>query len=236
MKHSNAMMGHPVLKRVGFVALALATMVGSVAASCTAAGASKNSKPVLRIDALAPIAAQALSDLQDVSAASYWAVTGDTVAPTTSTPSSDRYVSAREAIATEVAGRLGIEPSRMIAAWANADEEHQTALMAAMSQLGVRYRRNTSTAGVGFDCSGFTAYAWSVAGTEIAHQSRTQMRNAAVRTIDTAQAGDLVYYPGHVMMYLGVDKAIVHAPNTGRTVEVAMMGNRRSLRFADPVG
>ena len=236
MKHSNATSGHPVLKRVGFAALALATMLGSVAATSTAAGASKNSKPVVRNDALAPIAVQALSDLQDVEAASLWDTRADTVAPSAEAVTRDRYVSARDAIATEVAGRLGIEPSRMIEAWANADFAHQTALMAAMSQLGVRYRRNTSEPGVGFDCSGLTAYAWSVAGTEIAHQSRSQIRNASPRTIDTAQAGDLVYYPGHISMYLGVDKAIVHSPFTGRTVEVAVIGKRRSLRFADPVG
>ncbi len=236
MKHNNATTGHPVLKRVGFVALALATMFGSVAATSTAAGASKNSKPVVRNDALAPIAVQALSDIQDVAAASLWDTTADTVAPSAEAATRDRYVSARDAIATEVAGRLGIEPSRMIEAWANADFAHQTALMAAMSQLGVRYRRNTSAPGVGFDCSGLTAYAWSVAGTEIAHQSRSQIRSASPRTIDTAQAGDLVYYPGHVSIYLGVDKAIVHSPFTGRTVEVSVIGKRRGLRFADPTG
>lgn len=236
MKHSNATTGRPVLKRVGFVALALATMFGSVAATSTAAGAAKISKPVVRNDALAPIAAQALSDIQAIAAASPWNTTADTVAPRAEAATRDRYVSARDAIATEVAGRLGIEPSRMVEAWANADVAHQTALMAAMSQLGVRYRRNASAPGVGFDCSGLTAYAWSVAGSEIAHQSRSQIRSASPRTIDTAQAGDLVYYPGHVSIYLGVDKAIVHSPFTGRTVEVSVIGKRRSPRFADPTG
>lgn len=236
MKHSNATTGHPVLKRVGFVALALATTFGSVAATATTAGASRNSKPVVRNDALAPIAAQALLDLQGVGASSLWETTKDTVAPSTEVVTRDRYGSTRDAIATAVANRLGIEPSRMVEAWANADLAHQTALMAAMSQLGVRYRRNTSAPGVGFDCSGLTAYAWSMAGTEIAHQSRSQIRSAAPRTIDTAQAGDLVYYPGHISMYLGVDKAIVHSPQTGRTVEVSVIGKRRALRFADPTG
>ena len=45
----------------------------------------------------------------------------------------------------------------------------------------------------------------------LARQSSGQIRDAAARTLDTAQAGDLVYYPGHVMMWLGVDNAIVHA-------------------------
>ncbi|MEI7617054.1 MAG: NlpC/P60 family protein [Actinomycetota bacterium] len=236
MKFSSTTTGHPVLRRIGFAAIALATTFGSVAATCTAANASKNSKPVVRSDALAPIAAQALSDLHDVAAESLWTVGSAVTSSVVSTSANDRYVSARDSIATEVANRLGIEPARMVEAWAGVDIEHQTALMAAMSQLGVRYRRNTSAPGVGFDCSGFTAYAWSVAGVEIAHQSRSQVRNAAVRTIDSARAGDLVYYPGHVMLYLGVDTAIVHAPTSGRTVEVGILGNRRGLRFGDPTG
>ena len=88
------------------------------------------------------------------------------------------------------------------------------------SQLGVAYRRNTSKAGEGFDCSGLTTYAWAQAGVTLVRQSAAQIRAAAPRTWETAQAGDLVYYPGHVSMYLGVDRLIVHSPYTGRNVEV----------------
>ena len=52
----------------------------------------------------------------------------------------------------------------------------------------------------------------------------------------TAKAGDLVQYPGHVMMYLGVGDAIVHSVMTGRTVELDTISERRvnSVRFGDP--
>jgi cell wall-associated NlpC family hydrolase len=149
---------------------------------------------------------------------------------------SGEYPTLRAQIATELANRLEIDPARMISAWQSADLPHQLALMAAFTQLGVPYRRNTSKAGEGFDCSGLTTFAWGVAGVTLTRQSGAQIRNAAKRTIDTAMAGDLVYYPGHVMMWLGVDNAIVHAPYTGRNVSVDTVTKRHSVRFGNPIG
>ncbi len=147
------------------------------------------------------------------------------------------YSRSREAIAAVVGSRLEIDPDRLESAWASADVTHQEALMAAFTQLGVPYRRNTSKAGIGFDCSGLTTYAWSVAGVALTRSSRTQIRAAATRTATTAQAGDLAYYPGHVMMWLGVDNAIVHAPQTGQVVSVDFFATRRakSIQFGNPI-
>ncbi len=157
-------------------------------------------------------------------------------ADTGSAQALDQYDDIRDAVAAEAASRLNLDPSAMQAAWRAADAEHQTALMAAFSQLGTRYRAYKATPGVGFDCSGLTSWAWGQAGVSIFHQSRTQINNARAVTRETAQAGDLVYYPGHVMMYLGIDNAIIHAPSTGRTVEVAFVAKRKvnSVRFGDP--
>ena len=49
-------------------------------------------------------------------------------------------------------------------------------------------------------------------------------------------AGDLIHYPGHIMMYLGVDDAIVHSVQTGRTVEVDTLSQRHRdrVRWGDP--
>lgn len=145
-----------------------------------------------------------------------------------------RYVVARDALAASVAIELNIEPTRMQAAWANADLNHQRALLAALTQLGVPYRRNTSAEGQAFDCSGLTSYAWGVAGVKLAHQSRTQIRAAQSIAAANAQAGDLVYYPGHVSMYLGVDRAIVHAVGTGRHVELGHSRASKNIRFGNP--
>lgn len=147
-----------------------------------------------------------------------------------------KFDSTRDAVAAEAAKRLGLDPAAMQAAWRKADAEHQTALMAAFTQLGVRYKGYTAIPGVGFDCSGLTSWSWGQAGVSLTRTSRSQINNARTVTRETAQAGDLVYYPGHVMMYLGIDNAIIHSPQTGRTVEVAFVAKRRanSVRFGDP--
>lgn len=225
---------HRHLGRFGLVAVAVAAGVSTLALSAPAAFASR-STPVTQNDPLAPIAAQAVLDLQALQA-DFGRASTDTGDTATLAAIRDRYLTSRDSIAAEVANRVGSDAAQMKKAWAAADYPHQTALMAAFSQLGVRYRRNTSEAGVGFDCSGLTAYAWGVAGESLAHQSRTQINAAASRTIDTAQAGDLVYYPGHIMIYLGVDKAMVHSPFTGRSVEVGQVPSRRNIRFGNPMG
>jgi cell wall-associated NlpC family hydrolase len=144
-----------------------------------------------------------------------------------------RFIGDRNAAADAVAGEFGLEPAVVRGAWARAGFQRQVAVLAALSQLGVAYRSNTSEPGVSFDCSGLTAYAWGRAGVPLYRQSGVQISNAAPRTQETAQAGDLVQYPGHVMMYLGVDGAIVHAANSQSDVELSTLRDR-SYRFGDP--
>lgn len=146
----------------------------------------------------------------------------------------ESFERALDAVAVSIAGRLVLDPAALQRAWSEADFEHQTALAAALSQLGVPYRRNTSKPGVSFDCSGLTTYAWAQAGIEITRQSTAQIRAAEPRDLETAMAGDLVQYPGHVMMYLGVDRAVVHSVMPGRPVEVDLVKPKRNLKFGDP--
>jgi cell wall-associated NlpC family hydrolase len=148
------------------------------------------------------------------------------------------FESLRDSLAIEAANRLLIDPTRMVNAWRTADTTHQLVLVAGFTQLGTPYHRNSSNPGVGFDCSGFTNFAWGQVGVTLTRQSKSQIRAAGARTRETAQAGDLVYYPGHVMLWLGVDNAIVHSPFTGRTVEVAFATKSRtkSLKFGNPLG
>ena len=140
--------------------------------------------------------------------------------------------------ASIVAGRLGVDAVRLRQAWSAADQPHQIALLSALTQVGVPYHSNSSKAGVGFDCSGLTSFAWAQAGVSIAHQSGRQIRSAAARTLDTAEAGDLVYYPGHVMLWLGVDDLIVHAVGHGRWVELDNISGHQVKRakFGNPIG
>jgi cell wall-associated NlpC family hydrolase len=148
----------------------------------------------------------------------------------------DQYALRLSDVSSATATRLAVDGARLYAAWSTADQLHQIALLSALTQVGVPYHRNTSKAGVAFDCSGLTTFAWGQAGVALARHSTTQLRNAAPRTLETAQAGDLVYYPGHVMMWLGVDGLIVHASHPGTPVLVDDINMRRvkRVKFGDP--
>ncbi len=215
----------PRARRVRALVLggALACAVGTLAVPAGSAGAAPTASVVVTArldDPAAAAAAEALALLDR------WIASGGS-------DEGAAYAAARNTLAATIAGRLALSPEAMASAWSAADLEHQRALLAALSQLGVPYRRNTSKPGQGFDCSGLTTYAWSQAGFALPRNSSAQIRSAEPREQQTAQAGDLVQYPGHVMMWLGVDRAIVHSPQRGRTVEVDVL-KRRSIRFGDP--
>ena len=108
----------------------------------------------------------------------------------------------------------------------------QIAVNAARSQLGVPYKFAMSSPGVAFDCSGLTAYAWSVAGISIVHQSALQYASTPHVPITDVQPGDLLffYHPiSHVAIYIG-NGQMIHAPAPGKTVMIANVG------WADVVG
>ena len=146
------------------------------------------------------------------------------------------YVWYRTQTAQFAATEIGYPEQEMVTVWASTPIDHQRAVLAAMTQVGVPYRTNTSQENVGFDCSGLTTYAWAKAGVQLIRQSTSQIREAAPLDRTTAKAGDLVQYPGHVMMYLGVGDAIIHSVQRGRTVELDTISDRRtnSVRFGDP--
>lgn len=145
------------------------------------------------------------------------------------------FVAARDRAARAAAAELGIDADELSAAWRRTDPTKQFALLSALTQLGVPYRSHASIEGVGFDCSGLTTFAYGRAAVELARNSRAQINQTAAVDAEDAQAGDLVFYPGHIMIYLGVDNAVVHSRNTGSTVEMTFASERRSLRFGDPL-
>ena len=96
------------------------------------------------------------------------------------------------------------------------------AVASAAGQIGVPYRFAAESPGVAFDCSGLTKYAWGSAGVYLPHQSGAQFGSVPHVPKDQAQPGDLVFYYapiGHVGIYIGGGQ-MIHAPATGKTVEV----------------
>lgn len=143
-----------------------------------------------------------------------------------------RFVQARDDVASITEAEMGLLPGALQQAWSDVAITNLEALLSAVSQLGVPYRSIASEPGVGFDCSGLTIWAFAEAGVDVPRVSGDQIRAADGVDRDAAEAGDLVYYPGHISMYLGAD-VMVHSPNSGSHVEIVHLPTSKTLRFGD---
>lgn len=123
-----------------------------------------------------------------------------------------------------LATQEGVDPLALRAEWSEASPNARKLAMTAYAQVGVPYRYATSNPEVGFDCSGLVKYAAAAVGVDLPHNSGAQRR--ALEAVDSPEVGDLIWYPGHVAIYLGQGLE-VHAPQPGRTVEVRTLPDRR---------
>jgi cell wall-associated NlpC family hydrolase len=96
----------------------------------------------------------------------------------------------------------------------------------ALDQVGIPYRYGGNTPR-GFDCSGLIHYAYREAGRNVPRTTAQLWSATEAVGKRQLQAGDLLFFSiagkmSHVGMYVG-DKRFVHAPQSGRTVEVTSM-------------
>jgi hypothetical protein len=147
------------------------------------------------------------------------------------------YLEGRDLVARQIAAELEIDSSDLVGAWLELPLVRQVVVLTAIAQVGIKYRYLGKNPAEGFDCSGLTGYAWNTADVFIGHNSRSQYRGAKKVTAAEAQAGDLIWYPGHIMLYLGASNVVVHAPYTGRNVEIRQMvpSRTRTARYASPL-
>ena len=137
-----------------------------------------------------------------------------------------------------VAEAAKVSEGDLASAWSRASRRRMLVLLSALTQVGVPYRSRSATPGVGFDCSGLTSWAWSQVGVWLPHQSRRQIRAIPRSSKARVLPADILYYPGHAMLALGVGVAMVHAPYPGRGMEVSPPTGRwaRYVRVGTPDG
>lgn len=146
------------------------------------------------------------------------------------------YLAARKVVSDLVAAKMSIDAVALDKAWSRAPRDHQIAVLAALTQLDVRYVEGKESPYVYMDCSGLLWYAWRTAGVDMPRQALSQMdRHMRVERKD-AIAGDIAGEGTHVQMYLGVGNAMVHAPFNRKTVRLKMMSEEQALRvvWANP--
>jgi NlpC/P60 family len=141
----------------------------------------------------------------------------------------------RHLLAQAVSDVSGTDVVALERTWVESGIPREVVLYTALSQVGVMYRASGESPDSGFDCSGLTKYAWSAAGLDLDHNDQTQINEATREDATVAHAGDLVQWPGHVMLYLGVEDVAVHAYSSGKPVAVFRFGSR-GVTYADPLG
>jgi cell wall-associated NlpC family hydrolase len=105
------------------------------------------------------------------------------------------------------------------------DTRAERAVDYAMEALGTPYRWGGESLSYGFDCSGLVRWAYGQVGIDLPHSSYALY--GVGRRVNEAkmEPGDLLFFEGlgHVGIYLGRGR-MIHAPQTGRNVEVVRLG------------
>lgn len=125
------------------------------------------------------------------------------------------------------------EGKRDAHAVAAAPSAGERAARIALQAVGVPYRYGGDSPGDGFDCSGLVRWAYAQVGIELPHSSYALYAEGQRVPRARLEPGDLLFFEGlgHVGLYLGSGR-MVHAPQSGRRVEVQRLSGWYAERFA----
>jgi peptidoglycan DL-endopeptidase CwlO len=95
----------------------------------------------------------------------------------------------------------------------------------ALKAVGAPYRWGGASPASGFDCSGLVYWAYGSLGVEVPHSSYALYDMGRRVARSRMRPGDVLFFSGlgHVGLYLGRGR-MVHAPQSGRTVEIVALG------------
>lgn len=102
----------------------------------------------------------------------------------------------------------------------------QRAAKIALKAVGVPYRWGGASPSSGFDCSGLVYWAYGRLGIGLPHSSYALYGLGRRVSLSRMKPGDLLFFSGlgHMGMYIGRGR-MVHAPSSGRLVEVVPLGS-----------
>ncbi|MCS6712281.1 C40 family peptidase [Brachybacterium sp. EF45031] len=95
----------------------------------------------------------------------------------------------------------------------------------ARSVVGTDYQWAGNSPREGFDCSGLVQYAYQAAGIDLPHFSGSIVDGGRKISRSQLQPGDIVYYPGHVAIYVGDGKIIDASRSKDEVVERNIWGS-----------
>jgi cell wall-associated NlpC family hydrolase len=140
----------------------------------------------------------------------------------------------RRATAAGSTGSTGVK----VSLGAECTSPANSAVAFACAQLGEPYKWGAAGPG-SWDCSGLTMGAWKAAGITLPHNANDQWRSGRVTHVSRSalSPGDLAFFggssPSHVGIYIGNGK-MIHAPTTGRNVEVASVDRSNTTGYGRP--
>jgi cell wall-associated NlpC family hydrolase len=119
--------------------------------------------------------------------------------------------------------RVLVNPRRYVAKRKRTIGERAATI--ALKAVGVPYRWGGASLAGGFDCSGLVYWAYGRLGVELPHSSYALFDRGRRVARARMKPGDLLFFSGlgHVGLYLGAGR-MVHAPSSGRRVEVVTLG------------